>query len=74
MTPRHLVPIEPAATVHALCDRIAVDIPDGGIVVMLELAAFRDTRTPHDANRLVRALRHVACREDLAAQVEALLD
>jgi hypothetical protein len=73
MTPRHLVPREPADTIRALCDRIAVELPDGGITTMLELAAFRDTRTTHDANRLVRALRHVAGREDLAAQVEALL-
>ena len=73
-TPRHLVPIEPADTVHALCDRIAESLPDGAIVVMLELAAFRDTRTPHDCGRLIRALRHVAGRADLAAEVEALLD
>ena len=72
-TPRHLVPIEPAATVRDLCERIAVGIPDGAITVMMELVAFRDSRTPHDANRLIRALRHVAGREDLAAQVEALL-
>ena len=74
MTPRHLVPIEPADTVHALCDRLAESLPDSAIVVMLELAAFRDTRTQHDANRLIRALRHVAGREDLAREVAALLD
>ena len=73
-TPRHLVPLEPAAPIRALCESIAVSIPDSAITVMLELAAFRDTRTPHDANRLIRALRHVARRDDLAAQVEALLD
>ena len=73
MTPRHLVPLEPADTIRHLCDRIAVEVPDGAIAVMLELAAFRDTRTAHDANRLARALRHVAGREDLAAKVEALL-
>jgi hypothetical protein len=74
MTPRHLVPIEPADAVSALCDRIGASLPNSAIVVMLELAAFRDTQTPHDANRLIRALRHVADREDLAAQVEVLLD
>ena len=74
MTPRNLVPLEPRQTVHALCDEIAVSLPDRAVTVMLELAAFRDTRTPLDANRLVRALRHVAYREDLAVQVEALLD
>ena len=73
MTPRHLLPLEPADTVRALCERIAVSIPDDAIIVMLELAAFRDTRTPQDANRLIRALRHVAEREDLAVQVEGLL-
>ena len=73
MTPRHLVPLEPADTIRALCDRIGAHIPDNGITVMLELAAFRDTRTPHDACRLIRALRHVAGREDLAAEIEALL-
>ena len=74
MTPRHLLPLAPAETIHALCDRIAVSIPDGAITVMMELAAFRDTRTTHDANRLIRALRHVAGREDLAKQVASLLD
>ena len=74
MTPRHLVPLEPAETICALCDRIAVEIPDGNITAMMELAAFRDTRTTHDANRLIRALRHVAGREDLAKQVASLLD
>lgn len=74
MTPRHLVPIEPADAVHALCDRIGANVPDGAIAVMLELAAFRDTRTPHDAHRLIRALRFVADREDLAKAIEALLE
>ena len=58
---------------HSLCDRVAVAIPDDGIAVMMELAAFRDTRTAHDAHRLIRALRHVAGREGLAREVEALL-
>ena len=79
-TPRNLVPLQPANTIHALCDRIAVEMPDNAIVVMLELAASRRLPclpclpTPPDANRLVRALRHVAGRDDLAAQVEALLN
>lgn len=73
MTPRHLIPIEPADTIRDLCERIAVSIPDGAITVMMELAAFRETRTPHDARRLANALRHVARREDLAAQVAALI-
>jgi hypothetical protein len=72
MTPRHLVPL-PAGAVHRLCDAIAVQVPSEQINVMFELAAFRDTRTPHDANRLIGALRHVLRREDLAGQVEELL-
>jgi hypothetical protein len=62
-----------AGAVARLCDAVAAELPDGAITVMMELAAFRDTRTAHDASRLVRALRHVAQRQDLAAQVEALL-
>jgi hypothetical protein len=73
MTPRHLTQLDADAVTH-VCDAVAAEIPDGSITVMLELAAFRDTRTAHDANRLIRALRHVADREDLAARVEALLD
>ena len=38
----------------------------------MELAAFRDTRTPHDARRLANALRHVMKRPDLADEIEAL--
>jgi hypothetical protein len=74
MTPRHLVPIEPAEPVRELCDDIALALPDRHSITWLELVAFRDTRTAHDARRLAKALRHVAGREDLAAQVEALLD
>jgi hypothetical protein len=31
MTPRHLVPIEPANAVRDLCERIAISIPDGAV-------------------------------------------
>ena len=73
MTPRHLVPIEPAEAVRDICDAIALELPERHSITWLELVAFRETRTPHDASRLVNALRHVVKREDLAAQVEALL-
>lgn len=81
MTPEHLIPIEPAATVHALCERIAAALPRGshGVLaysaygVAAELNAWRETRTPHDGRRLAHALRHVLKRPDLAAEVEALL-
>ena len=73
MTPRHLVPLD-AGAVARVCDAVAAEIPDGAITVMLELAAFRDTRTTHDANRLIRALRHVAGRADLAKQVASLIE
>jgi hypothetical protein len=73
MTPRHLVPIEPAEAVRALCDDIALELPDRHSIMWLELSAFRETRTPHDARRLASALRHIAAREDLAGRVEGLL-
>jgi hypothetical protein len=73
MTPDHLTPIEPAAAVHALCDRIAPEIPAHQYGVVAEFAAFMETRTPHDGRRLANALRHVLKRPDLATEVEALL-
>jgi hypothetical protein len=73
MTPRHLVPIEPVETVRDVCDAIALELPERHSITWLELVAFRATRTPHDCRRLANALRHVVEREDLAAQVEALL-
>lgn len=72
MTPEHLVPIEPAEAVQAVCDAVAPEVSSYG--TRLELQAFRETRTPHDCRRLVNALRNVLGREDLAAQVEALLN
>jgi hypothetical protein len=71
-TPRHLVPLD-AGAVHRLCDAIAPEIPDEQINVMMELAAFRDTCTPHDARRVANALRYAANRDDLADKVEDLL-
>jgi hypothetical protein len=81
MPPDHLIPIEPAAAVHELCDRIAAMLPQGayGVVaysaygVEAELNAWRVSRTPWDGRRLANALRHVLKREDLAREVEALL-
>jgi hypothetical protein len=39
----------------------------------LELDAFAETRTAHDAQRLANALRHVMGRDGLAQEVEDLL-
>ena len=71
--PDHLTPIEPAAAVHSLCDRLATEISASEYHVAMEMEAWRDTCTPHDARRLANALRHVLKRPDLAEQVEALL-
>lgn len=73
MTPRHLVPIDPPEAVRQVCDDIALDLPNTHTATWLELVAFRDTRTPHDARRLINALRNIAMREDLASRVETLL-
>ena len=69
-TPPHLIPIEPA--VHDLCDRMATEIPASEYTIALELEAFRETCTPHDAKRLANVLRHVMERPDLADEIEAL--
>lgn len=71
--PDHLKPIEPAAAVHALIDRLATEVPAAAYGVTAEALAFLETRTPHDGQRLANALRHVLKRPDLAAEVEALL-
>jgi hypothetical protein len=57
-TPRHLIPIEPAEAVHALVDEIAVQVPHTLVHIFMELSAFRETRSPHDARRVINALRH----------------
>jgi hypothetical protein len=72
-TPDHLIPIEPLDAVHAVCDRVGAALPNRHSVTWLELDAFRETRTPHDARRLANALRHIAGRQDLADAVLALL-
>jgi hypothetical protein len=69
----HLRPIEPAAAVHKLCNRLATEILASEYTIELELLAFRETCTPHDARRLANALRHIIGRPDLAGEVEALL-
>jgi hypothetical protein len=73
MTPRHLVPLD-AAAVSRVCDDILAEVPAEAVNVMLELVAFRDTRTPHDCRRLANALRYSLDRDDLADTVLALLD
>jgi hypothetical protein len=71
--PEHLKPIEPAAAVHAICERIATQAPGYQHGIAAEFYAFMETRTPHDARRLANALSHALKRPDLAAEVEALL-
>jgi hypothetical protein len=68
----HLTPLD-ARKVHELIDRIATEIQASAYAIELELMAFHDTCTPHDARRLANALRHVIGRPDLAGEVEALL-
>jgi hypothetical protein len=68
--PDHLKPIEPAAAVEALCQRLATEIPANAYAVVAELTAFLETRTPHDGRRLANALRFVLKRSDLADEVE----
>lgn len=71
MTPDHLEPL-PEEDVADICQRISQEIVLFGVLT-LELNAFEETRTPHDARRLANALRHVADRPDLADAVEALI-
>ena len=71
--PDHLKPIEPAAAVHAVCERIATEAPGYQCAVAAAFYTFMVSRTPHDARRLANALRHALKRPDLAAEVEALL-
>jgi hypothetical protein len=73
MTPRHLVPLD-AAAVSRVCDDVLAEVPAEAVNVMLELVAFRDTRTPHDCRRLANALRYSINRDDLADAVLGLLD
>jgi hypothetical protein len=71
--PDHLTPIEPAAAVEALLERLATEIPANAYAVVAELTAFLETRTPHDGRRLANALRFILKRSDLADEVESLL-
>jgi hypothetical protein len=66
----HLKPIEPAHVVADLCDKILAlhGIPHH---VRLEAEAFRETCTPHDGRRLVKALREAF--DVLACEVEKIL-
>jgi hypothetical protein len=68
--PDHLQPIEPAHVVADLCDKILAlrGIPHH---VRLEAEAFRETCTPHDGRRLVKALRPTL--DVLACEVERIL-
>ena len=69
----HLKPIEPAATVYDLTQALR-RATLGQYGLLLELQAFEESRSPHDARRLANALRHVIDRPDLAGEVEALID
>jgi hypothetical protein len=71
--PDHQELIEPAVAAHAVCDRIAREIPGNQYGVAAEFYAFMETRAPHDGRRLANVLRHVLGRPDLATDVEALL-
>jgi hypothetical protein len=52
---------------------IRSDVPHMPYGLGLELDAFAETRTRHDARRLMNALRHAYGREGLAKEVEGLL-
>lgn len=69
----HLTPIALTAELRHLFDRIRFLTPPKCKIVWLELHAFEETRTPHDAQRLARALRHVADLPRLAEDLETLI-
>jgi hypothetical protein len=52
---------------------IISDLPHMSYGLTLELQAFAETRTRHDAQRLANALRHAYGRSGLAQEVEDLL-
>lgn len=67
----HLTPIEPESAVDAMCKKIAA--AEMCHTTSLELLAFRETRTPHDGRRLVKALRNVEKHTELADELEAII-
>jgi hypothetical protein len=70
--PDHLrqLPVEEVARVVST---LISELPHMPYSLGLELQAFAESRTRHDAQRLVNALRHVHGREGLAKEVEDLL-
>lgn len=68
----NLRPVADSPELSELCQQIA----EAGLpfTIELELRAFLETRTHHDATRLVYALRYVADRHDLADQFRVLTD
>lgn len=68
--PDHLIPIEPASKVADICHRLTELQPS--YAARLELEAFRESQTPHDARRLANALRHVDGWIALADELEKL--
>jgi hypothetical protein len=71
--PDHLrqLPEEDVAGVVAI---IISNIPQMPHTLGLELKAFAETRTVHDARRVANALRHAYGQAGLAAEVEDLLE
>lgn len=67
----HLEPIEPESAVREICEKIAAAEPS--YAVKLELEAFAETKTRHDARRLVLGLRRVDHKHDLADELQRLL-
>jgi hypothetical protein len=70
--PDHLRQL-PEAAVAEVVAIIISNIPCMPHTLGLELQAFAETRTVHDASRLANALRHYHGQAGLAAEVEDLL-
>ena len=71
-TPEHLSPIELPEIVNRFCDRVEqLKLPSS---VLIQLKAFRESRTPHDGRRLITALRYVLGCAVLADELARLIE
>lgn len=67
----------PEEQVQAMCEKIEHELLTRTMfphTVFLEMKAFAETRTLHAARQLANALRHIERREDLAREVEAIIE
>jgi hypothetical protein len=68
-TPEHLRQL-PEEVVAELTATIISEVPHMPRTLGLELQAFAESRTVHDARRVARALRHAYGRPGLAQEIE----